>query len=83
MYSKKWMTTAILLIALLVTSMPVMAHGNDGDLGRETLPPNDGWAAFGNRTTGGSLADSSTNPGVPRWVSVLPINPYWNGLAPD
>ena len=59
MYSKKWMTTAILLIALLVTSMPVMAHGNDGDLGRETLPPNDGWAAFGNRTTGGSLADSS------------------------
>ena len=59
MYSKKWMTTAILLIALLVTSMPVMAHGNDGDLGRETLQPNDGWAAFGNRTTGGSLADSS------------------------
>ncbi|HSB01924.1 MAG TPA: hypothetical protein VLE49_14840 [Anaerolineales bacterium] len=59
MYPKKMIATTILLIALVATSMPVMAHGNGGDLGRETLPPNDGWAAFGTGTTGGSLADPS------------------------
>lgn len=59
MHTKKIIATAILLIALLATSVPVMAHGNPVDLGRETLPPNDGWAAFGAGTTGGSLADLS------------------------
>ena len=51
--------TAILLIALLATSMPVMANGGHEDLGREVLAANDGWAAFGAGTTGGSLADPS------------------------
>jgi hypothetical protein len=37
--------TCILLIALALASMPAMAK--NGDLGREVLPPNDGWAAFG------------------------------------
>jgi pectate lyase len=56
---KKLIATAILLIALVFSSMPVLAHGGHGDLGRETLPPNDGWAAFGAGTSGGSLADPS------------------------
>ncbi|HET9911187.1 MAG TPA: hypothetical protein VFQ13_04810, partial [Anaerolineales bacterium] len=56
---KKLTVTAILLIALLATSIPVMAHGGHEDLGREVLAPNDGWAAFGDGTTGGSLADPS------------------------
>ncbi len=59
MCPKKLITTAILLIALVALSTPVMAHGDHGDLGRETLAPNDGWAAFGAGTTGGSLADPS------------------------
>jgi len=59
MCSRKLIVTMIVLIALVATSVPVMAHGNQGDLGRETLPPNDGWAAFGAGTTGGSLADPS------------------------
>ncbi|RPJ23615.1 MAG: pectate lyase, partial [Chloroflexi bacterium] len=85
--SKKLIATAILLIALVVTSMPVMAHGNQGDLGRETLPPNDGWEAIGSGTTGGSLADpfqvyvvtnraeliAALNNGVPS--STSPSNP--------
>src|SRR5512139_1382273 len=56
---KKLTVTAILLIALLATSIPVMAHGGHEDLGREVLAPNDGWAAYGDGTTGGSLADPS------------------------
>jgi pectate lyase len=56
---KKVTLTAILLIALLMTSIPVFAHGDHEDLGREVLPPNDGWAAYGTGTTGGSLADPS------------------------
>lgn len=59
MHPKKLIVTAIVLIALVATTMPVMAHGNHGDLGRETLPPNDGWAASGTGTTGGTLADPS------------------------
>lgn len=87
MYSKKRIVTAILLLALVATSMPVMAHGNEGDLGREVLPPNDGWAASGDGTTGGSLADpaqvyvvtnraeliAALNNGVPS--STSPSNP--------
>lgn len=42
------------VIALLLAVAPALA--NDRDLGRETLPPNDGWAAEGTGTTGGAAA---------------------------
>ena len=50
----KWIVTGILLIALAVSNMPALAAKTD--LGREVLPPNDGWASFGTGTTGGSQA---------------------------
>ena len=51
---KKLITTVVLLIAFAVMSLPVSAATTD--LGRETLPPNDGWASSGTGTTGGSQA---------------------------
>jgi len=57
MQTKKLFFTVILLLAILSMSMPVMAA--QGDLGREVLPANDGWAAFGDGTTGGSQAVDS------------------------
>jgi len=57
MRTKKLFFTMILLLAILSMSMPVMAAKND--LGREVLPPNDGWASFGAGTTGGSQAVDS------------------------
>jgi pectate lyase len=57
MNSKKLIVTAILLIAILSMSAPVVA--DQSDLGREILPPNDGWASFGAGTTGGSQAGPS------------------------
>jgi pectate lyase len=50
----KLIFTSILLIAIAITSVPAAAAQRD--LGRETLPPNDGWASFGTGTTGGSQA---------------------------
>ncbi|HLO30127.1 MAG TPA: hypothetical protein VK249_13370 [Anaerolineales bacterium] len=44
----------ILLIAFAITSTP--ASATQTDLGRETLQPQDGWAAFSTGTTGGSEA---------------------------
>ena len=40
---------------LVLMTRPVMAGGHR-DLGREVLPPNDGWASVGDGTTGGSQA---------------------------
>jgi pectate lyase len=40
--------------AVVIMSMAAVAA--ERDLGRETLAPNDGWAAFGAGTSGGSLA---------------------------
>ncbi len=57
MQTKKLIFTLILLLASLSMNMPVMAA--ESDLGREVLPPNDGWASFGAGTTGGSLAVDS------------------------
>ncbi|HEU0296490.1 MAG TPA: hypothetical protein VFR47_27385 [Anaerolineales bacterium] len=54
MRTKKLFFTAILLLAILSMSMPVMAASSD--LGREVLPSNDGWASFDAGTTGGSQA---------------------------
>lgn len=84
---KRLITIAILLIALVVMTAPVLAHGEHEDLGRETLLPNDGWASIGAGTTGGSLAVESQvyvvtnraeliaalNNGVP--ASTSPSNP--------
>jgi pectate lyase len=81
----KLIFTSILLIAFATTNMPTMAAQTD--LGRETLPPNDGWASFGSGTTGGSQAVASQvyvvtnraeliaalNNGVPS--STSPANP--------
>jgi pectate lyase len=81
----KLIFTSILLIAFATTNIPAMAA--QGDLGREILPPNDGWASFGAGTTGGSQAVPSQvyvvtnraeliaalNNGVPS--SVSPANP--------
>jgi pectate lyase len=50
----KLIITSALLIAFAITSMPAAAAQRD--LGRETLPSNDGWAAFGTGTTGGLQA---------------------------
>src|SRR5512139_888573 len=57
MRSKKLFFTMILLLAMIGMSTPVMAANSD--LGREILPPNDGWASFGAGTTGGSMAVDS------------------------
>jgi len=54
MQTKRLFFTAILLLAILSMIMPVMAAKSD--LGREVLPPNDGWASFGAGTTGGAQA---------------------------
>ena len=56
MQTKKWIVTLSLLLALMMNT-PVMAA--QSDLGREVLPLNDGWAAFGAGTTGGSQAVDS------------------------
>jgi len=57
MHPKKLILTMMLLIAIISMSMPAMAAKSD--LGRETLPPNDGWASFETGTTGGSQAVDS------------------------
>ncbi|SDR00651.1 pectate lyase family protein [Thermostaphylospora chromogena] len=38
---------------------PDRLHGGHSPIGRQTLPPNDGWAAEGSGTTGGSAAPAS------------------------
>jgi pectate lyase len=57
MQTKKWTVTLFLLLAVISVNTPVMAAKSD--LGREVLPPDDGWAAFGSGTTGGSQAVES------------------------
>lgn len=57
MTTKRSIVTLFLLLAILSLSVPAMAA--QSDLGREILPPNDGWAAFGDGTTGGSQAVDS------------------------
>ena len=57
MQTKKLFFTMILLLAIISMSMPAMAAKSD--LGREVLPPNDGWAAFDTGTNGGSQAVDS------------------------
>jgi pectate lyase len=46
-------------IAAMAASLSITIGGasrEHGDLGRDTLDPNDGWASFGSGTTGGSAA---------------------------
>jgi pectate lyase len=85
MHTKRLIVTLILLPAILSMTVPAMAA--QGDLGREVLPSNDGWAAYGAGTTGGSLAVdaqvytvtnraeliAALNNGVPS--SISPSNP--------
>lgn len=54
MRSVKVTFVLVCVMALLLAAAPVLANGRD--LGRETLPPNDGWAADGAGTTGGAEA---------------------------
>ena len=53
---RAWKISIILLclLAFAFTAAPAM---DQGDLGHETLAPNDGWASLGAGTTGGSAAD--------------------------
>jgi pectate lyase len=55
MRMKTGLVTATSLMALAAASA---ANAAPRDLGREVLGANDGWAAFGTGTTGGSLASS-------------------------
>lgn len=50
---------AVTIIALLGTPSAAAAKTERFDLSRATLPANDGWAAFGEGTTGGSSAAST------------------------
>ncbi|MGP4010402.1 pectate lyase family protein [Streptomyces sp. 4N124] len=43
----------------LLAALSVPAHAEDRDISRDTLPVNDGWAAYGPGTTGGSAADDT------------------------
>lgn len=56
MRRKKLFIMAILLTLIASASMTGMAAHRD--FGREVLAPDDGWAAFGAGTTGGSLAEA-------------------------
>jgi len=47
---------AALTATLALLTLP--AHAGSRDISRDTLPPNDGWAAEGTGTTGGSAADA-------------------------
>ncbi|WP_033342380.1 pectate lyase family protein [Catenuloplanes japonicus] len=52
--------TAATVAGLLLITLPSAAQaGGRVDLGRQTLPANDGWAAAGPGTTGGSTADDA------------------------
>ncbi|MFI9174755.1 polysaccharide lyase family 1 protein [Streptomyces lincolnensis] len=48
----------ITLAGALLGLFCIPAHAEARDLGRDTLPANDGWAAAGAGTTGGSAADA-------------------------
>ncbi|MFF3331350.1 polysaccharide lyase family 1 protein [Streptomyces sp. NPDC002888] len=48
-------TVAVGLLGLLC----VPAHAEARDISRDTLPANDGWAAYGTGTTGGAAADDA------------------------
>lgn len=51
--------TLLIIVAasiLVLVTQPVLAKRPHHDLGREVLPANDGWASFGEGTTGGSQA---------------------------
>ncbi|MEX1653881.1 pectate lyase [Streptomyces pseudovenezuelae] len=48
----------IVLAAGMVGLFCLPAHAGARDIGRDTLPVNDGWAAEGEGTTGGSAADA-------------------------
>jgi pectate lyase len=56
MQTKKLSLTLFLLLAIMMNTSVMAAQS---DLGREVLPPNDGWAAFGAGTTGGAQAVDS------------------------
>jgi pectate lyase len=57
MQTKKSILTVFLLLSIIAMNTPAMAAKSD--LGREVLPLNDGWAAFGAGTIGGSQAIDS------------------------
>ena len=79
MQTKKLFFTILLLLAILSMSVPVLAA--QSDLGRDILPPNDGWASFGAGTTGGSQAvDSQVYVIANRAELIAALN---NGMPPS
>lgn len=52
-------TVSSILAASILTMGITSASAASNDLGREILAPNDGWAAYGEGTTGGANADTN------------------------
>ncbi|MFK4103014.1 polysaccharide lyase family 1 protein [Streptomyces sp. NPDC019531] len=48
----------ITVLAAMLALLSLPAHAESRDISRDTLPANDGWAAEGEGTTGGSAADA-------------------------
>ncbi|MGW6542679.1 pectate lyase family protein [Streptomyces massasporeus] len=48
----------VALAGLMLGVLSVPAQAEARDIGRDTLPANDGWAAYGSGTTGGAAADA-------------------------
>ncbi|MEU1182732.1 pectate lyase [Streptomyces sp. NPDC005820] len=49
----------IAFVGVLVGAFCLPAHAEARDIGRDTLAPDDGWAAYGTGTTGGAAADDA------------------------
>ncbi|WP_425314984.1 hypothetical protein [Streptomyces viridochromogenes] len=52
-------TLQVALAGLLLGVLSLPAQAETRDLGRDTLPANDGWAAHGSGTTGGAAAEAA------------------------
>ncbi|MFI7497013.1 polysaccharide lyase family 1 protein [Streptomyces sp. NPDC049687] len=49
----------VLVVVAALGLLCVPAHADARDIGRDTLAPDDGWAAYGTGTTGGAAADDA------------------------
>ncbi|MEU7720841.1 pectate lyase family protein [Streptomyces tibetensis] len=51
-------TLQVALAGLMLGVLSIPAQAESRDIGRDTLPADDGWAAYGSGTTGGAAADA-------------------------
>ncbi|OAR26261.1 pectate lyase [Streptomyces sp. ERV7] len=63
-------TAACAALVLALTSTVGSAHARSHDLGRESLPPGDGWGSTGSGTTGGARADAAHVYTVTTWAEL-------------